>query len=579
MPRASSSSAARATCRCASSSIRWASSRRPARRAPAPRPRAARAETSSRAGAAPARMPASGNGCSMSYRRNSWRPAAARRSPALRCCCRARRAASAGGRSSLADREGSMKRTTRYALVAGFTLIELMITVAVIAILGGIAYPSYQAYIRRAARAEARAAILDIAQKQERYFSSNNGYLAIAAPTTAAPTGWQNFTGGTSMAARKYNISVAVVGGTSYTITAAPGLAARADQAHRAPRHDARGGRGLLARAGIPRRVLPALLQGARVRGAAVAAHRLALLLVRRPAAAQPARRLLAHGPHRHRARRAGRPRGAVATCARLGGEGLLPAAHARVPRAERRMDALRRAEPLAQRLAVRVRGRVPPDVHHRPRFLRHRLHAVAARDRLAHALGRADALRLAGDARVLRAVLEPDQRGVSQLRERPLMDGAARWQARARLDLGRRDHRSPLRLLVVDGGVRPALLQPHPPRHHHQRPLPLAAPSRVLLQVAVVVADRRAVRAAAGKHPGGGAPLGTALAAERRVRAARVDRGAPPAARPRLCALRRMDRPAWARRAASAPSARGKLRPPQNAGVAQLLEQLIRNR
>ncbi|HYR34468.1 MAG TPA: type IV pilin protein [Burkholderiales bacterium] len=115
-----------------------------------------------------------------------------------------------------------MKRTTRYALVAGFTLIELMITVAVIAILGGIAYPSYQAYIRRAARAEARAVILDIAQKQERYFSSNNGYLAIAAPTTAAPTGWQNFTGGTSMAARKYNISVAVVGGTSYTITAAP---------------------------------------------------------------------------------------------------------------------------------------------------------------------------------------------------------------------------------------------------------------------------------------------------------------------------------------------------------------------
>ena len=117
-----------------------------------------------------------------------------------------------------------MKRNARFALVAGFTLVELMITVAVIAILGGIAYPSYQAYIRRAARAEARAVVLDIAQKQERYYSSNNSYLAIAAPTTAAPTGWQNFTGGTAMAARKYDISVAIAGGgTSYTITAAPG--------------------------------------------------------------------------------------------------------------------------------------------------------------------------------------------------------------------------------------------------------------------------------------------------------------------------------------------------------------------
>jgi len=115
-----------------------------------------------------------------------------------------------------------VKRNARIALVAGFTLIELMITVAVIAILGGIAYPSYQAYIRRSARAEARAVILDTAQKQERYFSSNNAYLAIAAPTTAAPTGWTNFSGGSTMGARKYDISVAVTGGTAYTITAAP---------------------------------------------------------------------------------------------------------------------------------------------------------------------------------------------------------------------------------------------------------------------------------------------------------------------------------------------------------------------
>ena len=105
----------------------------------------------------------------------------------------------------------------------GVTLIEVMIVVAILGIIAGIAYPSYRTYIARAARADLRAVMLDTAQKQERYYSSNNTYLAISAPPTAAPAGWVNYSGGATVAARKYDVSVALTGGgTGYTITGAP---------------------------------------------------------------------------------------------------------------------------------------------------------------------------------------------------------------------------------------------------------------------------------------------------------------------------------------------------------------------
>ena len=58
----------------------------------------------------------------------------------------------------------------------GFTLVELMIVVVIVSILASIAYPNYQAFLARAKRNEARAALLRLATAQERFYLNNNTF-------------------------------------------------------------------------------------------------------------------------------------------------------------------------------------------------------------------------------------------------------------------------------------------------------------------------------------------------------------------------------------------------------------------
>ena len=58
----------------------------------------------------------------------------------------------------------------------GVTLLELMIVVVIIGILTAIAYPNYREYVTRAKRTEAKAALLQIATQQERFYLQNNSY-------------------------------------------------------------------------------------------------------------------------------------------------------------------------------------------------------------------------------------------------------------------------------------------------------------------------------------------------------------------------------------------------------------------
>jgi type IV pilus assembly protein PilE len=115
---------------------------------------------------------------------------------------------------------------------AGFTLIELMVTVAIVSILAAIAYPSYTNYVKRGYRAAARSQLLQADQYMKRFYAANDSYSTDRGGTgVALPNRLRVSPPEAAAGSQLYSITVSSsTDGTAFTVTAAPASAMTGDK-------------------------------------------------------------------------------------------------------------------------------------------------------------------------------------------------------------------------------------------------------------------------------------------------------------------------------------------------------------